>query len=516
MKDLLSNLKEKNQDWEFYPTTDEIINKINSLKLGGSILDIGCGNGQTLQKLDSFDQKFGIEKSEILIKNCDPSIIIIGTDFYQQTLIDKEVGNIFCNPPYSQFKEWTKKILEESTSRNVIMVIPSRWSSDEHIQDIIKKRGWDSRIIGNYDFLDAERKARAYVDLVIFSKPLYYGAKQKDAFSLFFEKTFNIKDEKKEIREEIEGKIKKGLGDVVQGDSLVKTLCNLYDVELNSIFENYRNISKLDAGLLNELGVSIQNLKEALQKRIENLKIIYWQELFTKFRPINERLSIKYRDEFRKKLSNKVDFNESNIYAVVIWAIKNANKYIDEQLIDLFYQFTDEKNIINYKSNKKTWVNDDFRYNNKRKIDMVILDNRIIFESWGENHLQDGEFRYSYSMSGNETQNILSDVCTVARTLGYVVDLPHKSWEYGKAREIHCSDSQEEKIKLFATIKIFKKGTIHIKFNQEFIKHFNVKVSNLLGWIKDKSEAYEMGATEEEYLKYSQTRIKIDERFLLN
>ena len=32
----------------------------------------------------------------------------------------------------------------------------------------------------------------------------------------------------------------------------------------------------------------------------------------------------------------------------IIWAIKNTNKYIDKQLIDLFYDLTDQTNIRNY------------------------------------------------------------------------------------------------------------------------------------------------------------------------
>ena len=39
-------------------------------------------------------------------------VVIIGSDFHEQTLIDKKVDLIFCNPPYSEFELWTKQIID--------------------------------------------------------------------------------------------------------------------------------------------------------------------------------------------------------------------------------------------------------------------------------------------------------------------------------------------------------------------------------------------------------------------
>ena len=313
MRRLIQEIKDNDQDFEFYPTTNEIINKINSLHKEGSILDIGCGNGQTLMKFEGFDKKYGIEKSDILIGRCDPSIIIIGTDFEQQTLIDKEIKTIFCNPPYSQFKEWTKKILLEANCEKIYLVIPSRWSLDEEIKHIINERAWGSHLLGSYDFLEADRKARAYVDLVSFSKQGY--KKSKSAFDMFFEQTFKINTKPKEVNGEKRAKIQNAL---VAGGDMIKTLTNLYDKEINHIFENYRKIEGLDSDLLKELGVEINNIKESLKLRIKGLKYLYWQELFSNFDKIYTRLTYKYRTELRERLSTNVDFNEFNILGMLM------------------------------------------------------------------------------------------------------------------------------------------------------------------------------------------------------
>jgi len=103
MSDLIKKIKLKNEDFEFYPTTDEIIQTIiddisNELdkysrfyrNKFSSFMDIGSGNGKVLKV---FKNKFNvdvyaIEKSQTLRNLLDQSVYIIGTDFYQQSLID--------------------------------------------------------------------------------------------------------------------------------------------------------------------------------------------------------------------------------------------------------------------------------------------------------------------------------------------------------------------------------------------------------------------------------------------
>ena len=43
--------------------------------------------------------------------------------------------------------------------------------------------------------------------------------------------------------------------------------------------------------------------------------------------------------------------------------------------------------------------------------------------------------------------------------------------------------------KNFGDIKFFKNRNVHLKFNVEFSKAFNIQASLLKGWIKDKKEA---------------------------
>ncbi|EPE6514995.1 hypothetical protein ACSKHS_000754 [Campylobacter coli] len=71
---MLKIIKEANQDFEWYPTTEEMINSlINGLnvKYLTSVLDIGAGDGRVLDMLNnkiSIDNLYSIEKSELLIQ----------------------------------------------------------------------------------------------------------------------------------------------------------------------------------------------------------------------------------------------------------------------------------------------------------------------------------------------------------------------------------------------------------------------------------------------------------------
>jgi predicted RNA methylase len=510
MKELIKNLKENNQDFEFYPTTKEIVEVIakNLFYVYSnrySILDIGAGNGNFFKLLEEINPKdeyqkdydinitkFAIEKSEILINAMPSDIFIVGTDFYQQTLMDKKVDIIFCNPPYSEYKEWVIKIISEANAKNIYLVIPERWKKEKEILYTIKKRKGEYKILNSFDFLNAERQARAKVDIIKISLECGRNEIITDPFDIWFDTTFKIEtniDEIPNYTQEIFKK--KSIKDnLIKGQNLIERLEELYLNDMDNLLNNYRAIEKLDFQILKELGVNLRALKEGLKLKIEGLKHLYWKELFDNLKTITDRLTKNSREKLLEKLNENtnVDYTASNAYAIVIWVLKNANEYFDKQLLEVYKWMSDRDNIKNYKSNSH-FIEDGWRYNKYHdKHEKYMLDYRCVFI--GRNNFKsDGCWSYDYENNLNKsTHDHINDIITIALNLGFTTkeNSYRFDWEPGKENIFYLDNDG-----ILMNIKAYKNGNIHCKFNKKFIKKLNIEAGRLNNWIKSPEEASE-------------------------
>ena len=106
---LIKELKNNNEDFEFYPTSKNMIDVIIPYLDHETVLDIGCGTGNFKKFVSEADTSkikkyYVMEKSKTLLNKLDDDTICLGTDFNANTLLDKKVSTIFCNPPYSEFE----------------------------------------------------------------------------------------------------------------------------------------------------------------------------------------------------------------------------------------------------------------------------------------------------------------------------------------------------------------------------------------------------------------------------
>lgn len=200
-------LTENNEDFEWYPTTDEIlecvrldifnIHKIEKYRFSrrdeginyddnnfrereasilhlDSFLDIGAGDGRVFDRITKevnrkrvkINERYGIEKATVqgddLIKN---GVALIGRDYFETVLIDRSFSVVFSNPPYSRYKEWTIKLLKEVNAKFIYLVLPIRWHLDADLVQLFDTVGL-TETIGTYDFTDGDRSARAKVDVI--------------------------------------------------------------------------------------------------------------------------------------------------------------------------------------------------------------------------------------------------------------------------------------------------------------------------------------------------------------
>lgn len=522
---LINKVRGTDEDHEWYPTTKEIISVINSdihakrdsQKSNLSILDIGAGNGnffkvlESLQSLpkDQYDKsglsftKYAIEKSPVLIENMEPNIFIIGTDFHEQTLIDKKVDVIFCNPPYTEFEVWTEKIIAEGNCKYIYMVIPERWKLSKKIAALLDRRNMDYKVIGSTDFFNSEyRQARAKVDIIRFSNKVErhsgrnYDCKIEDPFDVWFDNFFNIKAEKEEDyttqSKKAEQKREEIKSYLIKGQNLIERLEELYRKDFDNLLSNYRKIEELDPGIFKELGIDLKVLKGGLKLKIEGLKNLYWQELFDNMESITARLTKSSREKLLKKLTENtaVDFTASNAYAIVLWAIKNANIYLDQQLLDVYLWMSHKDNIRDYKSNQRM-INDKWRYNQfgrmMEEYTHYILDYRLVFQAYRAFNTDKWGFgSYDYPKGLHvDTHARINDIITIGKNLGF--DVRENSfnfeWAPGGSIDFTCQKG------LFMNVRAYKNGNIHVKANQEFMKRLNIEAGRLNGWIKSPEEA---------------------------
>jgi hypothetical protein len=516
-------LKANNEDAEWYPSTSKIIEKVvcdmcvvldefhysrNEMK---SVMDIGAGDGRVLMAIQKGMKErnphsplmdcFAIEKAVHHLSNMPKDITVVGTDFEQQALADKPVGAIFCNPPYSQFAEWTLKILREGSTRWVYLVIPRRWRDDVNIKRAIDARLGEVTSLGEFDFLDADRKANAYVEVI----RIEFSHKHDDAFDSVIEDMMpelDIFDV--ELDEEAASSINH---EVFQATSnLVEVLVDSYDRDLMSMLENYKAALTINVRILKELGVCKAGMLKAIRQKISGLKHEYWKTLFDEMGTIKTRLATKQRKAFLQSLRDKVtiDFTANNVYSMLIWVSKWANDYFDEQLIELFRTLSTDSSVEKYKSNHRIWVQSGWRYNRKSNFSgdgpeqathykleyrMVLSHGGISMSQWAH----DKDQRRGLSDSAFD---LLNDIVTVANNLGFPCsDHPRNyEWKSNKKNVLKLESG-----KPLVAVRAFQNGNMHLHFDQKFMLAINVEAGRLLKWIRNPAEAVaEMQVTGEE------------------
>lgn len=530
---LVKKLKDNDQDYDWYPTTKEILDCADrhaqkTFGLYGNeketlldVLDIGAGDARAAKQLSHGGTKKVIEISQILTNKMSADCIPVGTDFMQANIMPIESTIIFSNPPYRAsggFKEWAKKIITEGNAQGIYLVVPERWKNDKEIQLAIEERKARAEVIGEFNFLDAERKARGTVNVVFICLCAYdeetqeivrmaRGTQQNvDPFDTWINKTFQFSAPDNRYSSGMNANKKdcdfnqKLDNQLVSGKNQVEALVNMYNHELMDFKSLYDAIAKIPYEQLKALGASVDSLKKSIKENLAGMKNKYWQELFNRYSPITDKLTKMSRRDMLSKLNKQVgiDFSLPNIYAVTAWCCKNANEYFDSQLIDVYERLTREANIQLYKSNKKVFSEEDWRY--RRKPEHIgkyclKLDYRMVISGYGQ--LSNGY----YAENGLEklSHELLNDLSTIAQNLGFPKTQKSESFKWdGSLINFTWPDDT-----IFMQARAHKNGNLHLKVNIDAMKAINIKFSKLMGWIKEPKEAAEeMNMSYEDAKKY--------------
>ena len=528
----LRAVQDAGEDFEWYPTTDRMIGVVaNRIRAGhnrdrpsqchdgawsGSILDIGAGDGRVLVKLAAaFDGRpalYAIEKSTVLVQAQPEDVTPVGTDLFEQNLTCLKADVIFCNPPYSDFTRWVELIVNTGYAAHAYLVIPRRWKDSTAIADALKARKATATVIHSDHFLDGERRARAVVDIVEVVYPCkkewrrYHGDGEEydtgeplDPFDAWFDanvSTFDVQPDLAEPANDVRDVAKTHKTDSIGG------LVAAFDEEYGRMQSNYEAIFKLDHAILKELGVDKKKVREGLKARAAGLKTKYWQLCFDRLDTITKRLSTATKRSFLEKLTGRtsVAFTVNNAVAVVLWAIKHANRYYDEQVVTLFKDLSTFDGVLNYKSNQRTWDRSAWWYMRSRNPEEQArgpsrygLDYRIVLE--GSRGIDVG---YGGPTGGlrDAGRELIADLTAVFYNLGFALArdtmlASDRHWSAGQAEVFDLPDGSP----LFR-VKAFLNGNLHLQIKPDAIKALNVEAARLLKWIASPAEVVaELGYT---------------------
>ncbi|WP_390241949.1 DUF4942 domain-containing protein [Vibrio sp. R78045] len=518
---LLRIVRERKEDYEWYPTTQEQIDCIikdiqkHTYTLDPlSVLDCGAGDGRVLCQLTEGD-RYAIEISETLRNLYPANVTVLGTDFHAQTLIDKRVDLIFSNSPYLEFVSWATKILTEAFSDSVVLIMPQRWKKKADILGAMKLRGWQEKVLGTFSYEYADRQANVVVDVVrFFAKGNSYykeSSSSTDPFDAWFDTTFpDIKKSSGcslanyQIEGEIEDRMvdhltKSGSKELVTRFDEVTQICSSYDTEMNSIFSTYNAISNLPQDVIRELGGADHTLRSRLKFRLKSIKSIYWRRLFDSLPELKQRLTASTRKELLCKIESKanLDLTSDNVRAIVMWALKNTSTYLDSQFLETMVKLDDAVNVQLYKSNRSLFANSNRSWRwQKEDGAKYYFEYRMVLDPIYSFGLVKREEKHSTFSTGE----MLVDLMAIAYNLGFdCIDnldpMAHK-YKSGEKVEFFFKNEDGEREVLFVA-KVFKKGSMHLTFNQNFMTRINVEMGRLKGWIVSAKQASdELGITE--------------------
>jgi hypothetical protein len=530
-------LTQNNEDFEWYPTTDEILTAMNqdlhelftkgnlagytrerSNKYFGydwnhdretktdkytysinTFLDVGAGDGRVFGAIKGVNGDVTIEKTygiEIAQSQADDlinrNVFIIGRDFFKTTLIDKGYSVIFSNPPYSIFVPWAKKLLDEANFGVMYLVLPIRWETSIGKHPMLER--YEVKKIGEFDFNNADRKAQVRVHLIRINPKLkkheehfrgrslgayieYGNEDDPDSFERWMETHIGkFKREEPELEEAREIKLK---------TAAFENLVEDYEYDLNSLLEAFKALGKLPYRVIEALGMDRKSILETIKENIKTLKHRYWRLAFDRISAINSRLTHDTRKKMLDQMEefNSLDFNEDNLYSIIVWVVKHFNEYTGEQILSVFDKLTDQNYIKVYKSNVH-WIKDNWRYGSKPKPEKYKLDYRLVTQCYKSYHFD---------------PCVVDDLIVVCRSLGYYI---HESYYFDyKELEIEQRFLTLDGVTAF-TARLYKNKNVHLKVNQDLMMKFNVEVAKLRKWINNHRDIEdEFEVSEEEAIR---------------
>lgn len=499
---------------QFYPTPDNVIDLMKShikIKLThhSRILDPSAGTGSLLdsfviQRKDftedwpydyavrhNYDPinyynlyAIEIDYAKRLILQ-DKKYRIIGTDFLQ-FYEPQDFDLVIMNPPFNKGVDHILKAWEfVKPGGQLIAIINSGTVENQFsvsrklLYTLIEDFGYTENL--GQCFQNADRTTDVDVALIVLTKPKQT---QEDKFKGFGDANFKNDDTKEEINFQ---------ANPIASTNIISSLIAQYQaaekaligkLQLNEELKFYLSGIASDIRDINSQEASNALIETVdLSEQLQVLKCRFWNTVFIRSK-MSSKMTQKFKDQFDefKKAQSRMSFSKENILEVFMIFFETRDDSMADAITDVFdiaCSF-DEKNKIHTEG----WKTNDAWKVNKRVIIPYGVEisawNSVSLDSWGKAYsfLTDLEKVLSY-ITGKDSQNL---------EMSCVTALKNHLDKYNDKKTPHPYELQQELDSTFITLKIYKKGTIHIKFKDlGLLDEFNYRAGLGKLWIPDES-----------------------------
>jgi hypothetical protein len=460
---------------DFYPTPNTVIDKmLEGFKtedlLARTILEPSAGNGNIVDRIKdrlvgSYHSKppdniYCVESNvELRMVLTGKGYKVIGDDFlkYKSNYL---FDLIVMNPPFRDGATHLLKAWEILNGGDVVCLLNAETVTNPHtreqqlLREIIDANG-GYEVMGAC-FKTAERKTDVEVALVRLHK------KEPEIKFDFFEQ----KTREQEINfEEFKGDNLPALKDTFGNLEI------MYDNAREACADVLRSRSRLEFYLDHLTGdgdVGKVQEEKTFNGMIDVLKAKAWDYLFSRTK-LAEVMTQRVQTEFDafQKQSRSMDFTRENICNLLETLFLNRGEIMKQCVLDAFDQLTryDKKNAVHVEGWK---TNDAWRVN------------RTVIVPWGCETDWNGKPRIHYNRE--------RDFADIEKALSFIVGEKFAGYKTSIGQTISgggvawgtWNDSR------FFRFKMFKKGTIHLYFKDEWVlQEFNVRAARFKNWLPD-------------------------------
>jgi len=467
-------------DKDFYPTPNSLISKMwFKVKDRGdieTILEPSAGKGDIAEYIkDNHSYTIScIEKNEDLQSILrGKGLPVIDSDFLNYSGLDK-FDLIIGNPPFSEGAEHLLKAIEILYSGQIVFLLNSETIRNPYSnirKDLVRKLeelNADIEYTQNA-FIDSERKTSVEIALVHIIK------KRDIKFDLFEDCADITKDEEINLEESSEVAHRNGI------EFLVEEFNATVHEGIESILYYYKHprVHKYikmspaseDRPRYCSTGSLNQEVSKNINEFLKNIRIEYWKSVLD-LEEVRKRMTENKKKEFYNQIKKQsaMDFTESNIRAFIIKLIGNYETILTEAVAEIFDRMTQkyawheecQKNIHYYNG----WKTNKAFYVNKK----VIIPFYSGFTGWG------GKWEVSYTIKDKLNDiDIVMNYFSAGTEYTTIVQALEGAFKDGISRNIEST---------YFTISVFKKGTIHLTFNDDSIlRRFNIIACKHNKWL---------------------------------